>query len=89
MARDLSSYISVEVVGRKKRPKRKPFAIYSKKWDKLLPGEIARVNIYNWISRTNTTPKQYIHRVYKGLYEVIEMDAKGFTIRCLAKRERW
>jgi hypothetical protein len=85
----MSEYISVMLEGRRKKPRRKPSLMYKKRWNKLQRGQISRVNIYNWNARCNTPPKQYIHRVYRNLYKVIEVDKTGFTVICLQERERW
>jgi hypothetical protein len=82
-------FIDVSIDGREKKPRRRPTQLYKNRWNKLEPGQIARVSIYNWNVRCNTPPQRYIHRVYKDVYKVIETDNSGFTVLCLQKKERW
>lgn len=77
------------VVDQIKKPRRKTAPFYKKKLDKLSPGQITRINIYNWRAECSKPPRLYINRIYKGDYQVIEEDEKGFTVLCLQKRERY
>ena len=72
-----------------KRPRRKVAPFYKKKLDKLSPGQITRISIYNWRAECSKSPKAYIHRVYKGDYQVIEQDERGFIVLCLQRREKF
>lgn len=83
----MNNKIPLVVIGMAKRPRRRTSPFYKKKLDKLLPGQIARISIYNWRAECSKSPKSYIHRVYKGDYQVIEVDKSGFTVLCLRKRE--
>jgi hypothetical protein len=85
----MNNFYDVEVVGGVKRPRRRLIPLYQKKLNNLSVGQIARINIYNWVSRCNTPPIQYIHRVYKDFFKIIEQDEKGFTVLCLQKRNRF
>lgn len=82
-------WYDVKVEGRKKKPRRRPTALYQKRFSKLRDGQILRVSIYNWNSRCAAPPHQYIHRVYKGQFKVIEKDTTGFTVECIQARRRW
>ena len=82
-------FYDVIVEGKLKKPRRKPSAMYQRRLSKLHSGQILRVNIYNWNARCATPPNQYIPRVYKGLYKVIEKDLTGFTVECIQRKERW
>jgi hypothetical protein len=81
--------IPLVVVNKAKRPRRRVSPFYKKKLSKLSPGQIARISIYNWRAQCSKSPKTYIHRVYKGDYQVIEQDEKGFIVLCLQKREEF
>jgi hypothetical protein len=79
--------IPLVVVGGRKRPRRRTAPFYKKRLSVLEPGQIARISIYNWMAECSKSPKAYIHRAYKGRYQVIESDEKGFTVLCLQKEE--
>lgn len=72
-----------------KRPRRKVTPFYKKKLDKLSPGQITRISIYNWRAECSKSPKNYINRAYNGDYQVIEQDEKGFVVICLRRREKY
>jgi hypothetical protein len=84
-----SGKMTVVVADPVKRPRRRATPFYKKKLEKLSPGQIARISIYNWRAECSKSPKSYIHRVYNGNYQVIEQDEKGFIVLCLRKRERF
>jgi hypothetical protein len=81
--------IAVALIGKRKRLRRRLAPLYSKRWGGLEVGQISRVSIYNWKERCASSPAQYIHRVYKDVYKIIDIDEKGFTIQCIGKRKRW
>lgn len=83
----MSSKMPLVVINRDKSPRRKVAPFYKKKLGRLLPGQIARISIYNWRAETNSSPANYIKRAYGNQYKVIEQDQKGFTVICLRKEE--
>jgi len=85
----MTSKMPLVVINKKKRLTRKVTPFYKKKLERLSPGQITRINIYNWRAETTYWPVNYINRVYGGQYIVIEKDQKGFTVLCLRKEERF
>jgi hypothetical protein len=79
----------VVINGLPKKIRRKRTAFYEKRFAQIEPGKIARINIYNWRAECNTPPQTYINRMFKGYYEVIESDEKGFIVKCLQRKERF